>query len=91
MLMSMKKLLLKTMCSKMWKMRSKMSMYMTSIKWKMLSTMFLQMAKCSSAMLFVEEGVVEPSLGDVVADADVGDRVPEGSKVLDVQDVKGDL
>ena len=57
------------------------------MKWKMLSTMFLQMARCSS----VEEAVVEPPLGDVVADADVGGKMPERSKVLDVQDVNGDL
>ena len=38
-----------------------------------------------------EEVVVEPPLGDVVADADVGGKVPERSKVLDVQDVNVDL
>ena len=36
---------------------------------------------------FVEEAVVEPLLGDVVAKAYVEGRVPERSKVPDVQDV----
>ena len=39
----------------------------------------------------VEEVVVEPPLGDVVANVDVGGKMPERSKVLDVQDVNGDL
>ena len=39
----------------------------------------------------VVEEVVEPPLGDVAADADIGDKTPERSKVLDVQDVNVDL
>ena len=38
-----------------------------------------------------EEVVVEPPLGDVVANVNVEDKTPERSKVLDVQDVNVDL
>ena len=38
-----------------------------------------------------EEVVFEPPLSDIVADAGVRGKMPEGSKVLDVQDVNGDL
>ena len=39
----------------------------------------------------VEEVVIEPPLGDVVANVEVGGKMPEGSKMLDVQDVNADL
>ena len=38
-----------------------------------------------------EEVVVEPPLGDVVANADVGDKMPVESQVLDVHDVNIDI
>ena len=39
----------------------------------------------------VEEVVVEPPLGDAVANIDVRGKMPDRSKVLDVQDVNVDL